>query len=117
MANSREKNFIDACYRAYKFDWMMERGINPEDIICEAVDIIKDMDGEVTADGVKDAFFYSGFHGDMYVCRDEFLGAEFRDAKYMSYLFTVMYYGDELARSEAEELWESITKLQMFPEG
>ena len=118
MATDKEKRFINKCYNAYCHDWMMEKGITVSDIIRETVLIVNefDRDEEITAGAVEQEFLDAGFGGSLFVCRDEFLGAEFMDRDYMKYLLSMMYYGDTLKQMEMEELWENITGLAMNDE-
>ena len=113
MAAEKEERFIDMCYNAYCHDWMMEKGITVSDIIRETVLVVNEFDSgeEITAEAVEREFLDAGFGGSLYVCKDEFIGAEFMDRDYMKYLLSMMYYGDIVKQMEMEELWENITGL------
>ena len=77
--------FENLCYNLYKIDWM--RRITPE----RQMDAIKDW-YETTAEEDKSTYTFDdfiedeGYQGELYVCKDEFLGAEFLDSEYMKEL-------------------------------
>lgn len=85
----------DEAYRLYQLDWMASHGESPESL---AMSILEhhvagadpeDPDTQAIADmdAAREAYdnweSEAGFHGDLWVCKDEFLGAEFKDAAYM----------------------------------
>lgn len=61
---------LNRAYEAYKLDWCIARGVQPEDV-----------DEEVGIDG-----------GQCYVCREEFEACEFQDSSYMTELLSQNYF-------------------------
>lgn len=77
-------------YRRYQLDWMMRQGYSVEDLAGHIVAQVKEMDLEEILEDNGEIFSQwegdVGFNGSLYVCFDEFLGAEYRDPDYMKHL-------------------------------
>ena len=76
------KNISDLCYELYKLDWI--RRISAE----RQMDAMKDWYQEVAPEDREDIspadwIFDQGYQGELYVCKDEFLGAEFLNEEYI----------------------------------
>jgi len=109
MQEHNDSAFMKKCYEAYKLDWMLSHGYT----LTEMADIIKGFAIEAIeedslsiptdagsmddlAESVRDAFLNrDGFYGQIYVCEEEFLATEFRDAGYMDHLLQMMPGRDE----------------------
>lgn len=122
-----DKVFIDRCYEAYKLDWMIShgytlkdlseilRGIAAEELAHKpmATTLPMRQSVDILADCIEETFSTeSGFgSGSLYVCMDEFLGAEFRDEDYMIDLLS--------RRMDAEIMiakWRNYTNTPSKPE-
>ncbi len=96
------RKFQDLCYEAYKLEWMLSHGYNLEDYVEGLASVADDYlysDDECLEGSNFDQFTTLAFEfecekgfmsGSMWVCRDEFLGAEFLDPDYMDHLFTLI---------------------------
>ena len=119
-----DKVFIDQCYESYKLDWMISHGYTLRDIM----EAITDLAGQSVEEDVMTIptngeevvslsnrlvsdFMDIGFgSGSLYVCKDEFLGAEFRDEDYMIGLLS--------RRMDAEAMiskWRNYTNIPAKP--
>lgn len=82
-------------YRLYQLDWMREHGYGPAAIIRQIeqnlTEAISDSSGDIDSltDSVEEDFDESGLGGELWCCAGEFLGAEYRDAEYISWLITL----------------------------
>ena len=107
---TREK-FEDICYNGYQLDWMISHGhslnelfdtvvgLAEEDIEENPMDIGTDRNSvRALAECARERFFTErGLgSGSLYVCKEEFLGAEYLDEGYMQHLFSMMPSGKEL---------------------
>ena len=118
--------FKTKCYEAYKLDWMISHGWGLSDLF----EIISDLAAEdveeeplngatdavsvkALAESARERFWTeSGFGcGSLYVCREEFLGAEFLDREYMDHLFSMM---PDTEGNVAK--WREITGITKDPE-
>jgi hypothetical protein len=95
-----KEKFEETCYRAYQLDWMISHGYTLLDLkeiltglAVEDIeeDPLRSPTAETSiraeADCVTERFLYDvGFDGSLYVCKDEFLGAEYQDEGYMRML-------------------------------
>ena len=105
MVVDQEKNdFEQKCYEAYQLDWMISHGYALSDLVNILTGIAgaaieedpllapTDADGcQKAVDEALSQFEDTGFgSGSMYVCKDEFLGAEFLDNDYMYHLLRSM---------------------------
>ncbi len=71
----RIEKFENKCYEAYKIHWMLTHGKSLEEY----------------SKGCEEDGCFEGFDdGSCFVCKDEFLGAEFKDKYYMYNLFALM---------------------------
>jgi len=106
---AEKANFEDRCYKLYQLEWMMSHGKSLDDLYKVMLEYEQDMfdpedfgDGEYgnghefDADDLERAalqardilLFERGFgNGEIYVSKDEFLGAEYLDQGYMKWLF------------------------------
>lgn len=108
-----ETEFKQACYEAYQLDWMISHGYSLKDYlygIAEAEEEAR-LCGDYPEGGTLDVydslegdFEDQGFNGSLYVCKDEFLGAEFNDPMYMKHLIDCM--------PDSEKKWAMYTKIQ-----
>lgn len=117
--------FVNECYEAYKLDWMISHGYSLRDIM----EIMTELAGQAVEDDVMtnptngeevislansiaDDFLDTGFgNGSLYICKDEFLGAEFRDEDYMVGLLS--------RRMDSEAMiskWRNYTNTPAKPE-
>ncbi len=117
--NDTIDKFKDECYKAYQLDWMINHGYSLSDYLSavkeQMAEIMEEEDVPDTdifnavnlaADEFEDERGFGS--GSIWVCKDEFLGAEFLDAGYMQRLLATM--GDYVNRSR---LWEEITGLKI----
>ena len=101
--------FEQKCYDAYKLDWMQSHGYTLRDYLNALIN----EDEETSAAGnypegdTRDIFesldssfeYETGFPGGtIWVCKDEFLGAEFKDPDYMLGLISRMANSAELEK-------------------
>ena len=103
MKTMTKEQFEEKCYQAYILDWMISHGRS----FGEALHIIGDsLAGNDDDDDIREKFsqaeehfiYEEGFGGSLWVCKDEFLGAEFKDAEYMEHLTSLM-------QPEMKEFW------------
>ncbi len=124
MADMSRKEFEQKCYEVYQLDWMISHGHSIDDyrtgIVGGVMDYFEDEDhiedlsedAVLTLDGsfvsALDTFENSqGFgSGSIWVCKDEFLGAEFKDPAYMEHLISLMPDSDEM-----EAFWRKTYKI------
>ncbi len=98
--SKEQKDFEQKCYEAYKLDWMLSHGYTMRDYLNALIEADEDaaFEGEYPEGDTSDIFesLDSDFEergfgsGSIWVCKNEFLGAEFKDREYMSHLFSVM---------------------------
>ncbi|MBQ7428348.1 hypothetical protein [Butyrivibrio sp.] len=108
-----KENFEQKCYELYQLEWMMSHGYSIEDffdqikksIISQVTDaecpypIITQTQAENAMQCAYEEFDENGFSsGSLWVCINEFLDAEYRDAAYMKWLFETQ------VDTEADEL-------------
>ena len=81
-----EENLKELAYELYKMHWTREH-ISKERQLAEYrsyyLTKLEDYDDNYT---LEDYLFDNGYNGELYVCFDEFIDAEYEDADYMSYL-------------------------------
>lgn len=96
ISNMAEKEaFERKCYELYQLEWMMSHGYSLNDLykVMEKSLVESAEDGEMdmnqVASNIRSEFLYEkGFgNGSLFVCKEEFLGAEYQDAAYMKWLF------------------------------
>lgn len=84
-------------YHKYQLHWMMDRGYSIKDLMEEISKYQDNFDDDID---VFDAFAAweqdVGFSGELWVCFDEFIGAEYLDSEYMKYLLTDKEYEEYL---------------------
>ena len=83
----RIENIEDLCYEAYKANWMQR--ISWEREVDALLNYYEGFDnGDYTCDEYtfEDYIDEVGYDGELYVCKDEFLGAEFLDEDYINSL-------------------------------
>lgn len=101
-----EETLKKCSYELYKVDWIGSQ-IKPEQLLAEYRTYLfeKEENWDYGEDfSFEDYLFEFGFSGSIYVCFEEFLGAEFLDAEYMKSLLT-----------EDSAFWRAYMKL-MNPE-
>lgn len=119
---TREK-FENMCYSAYQLDWMIRQGYSLSDLFDIVVGLAAEnveedpmnsgTDGNsvrALAECARERFLTeSGFgSSSLYVCKDEFLGAEYLDENYMWHLFSMMPF-----REKMMALWETYRENDM----
>ena len=91
---ARKRKFEDQCYEAYKLHWMLSHGAT----LTEAVDGMRDyaLESEqpcgsyvasvqqLFKDSAEGFLYCTGFGGQYWACKDEFLDTEFKDEDYMT---------------------------------
>lgn len=88
-------------YRLYQLDWMASHGYTVADIVRHAVkyhnDTMDPEDPDAALPDENEIFDNwedeSGFNGSIWVCMDEFLGAEYQDEGYMRHILPDALYG------------------------
>ena len=75
-----------AAYELYKQDWLCEHVSKERQLASIREYYEMDEEDRTAYADYDDYLFENGYGGEMYVCFDEFLGAEFQDAGYMEYL-------------------------------
>ncbi|MCR5669876.1 MAG: hypothetical protein K6G10_02635 [Butyrivibrio sp.] len=105
--SAAEKNYIEEkAYRLYQLEWMMSHGFSLSDLFSKMVQcarwafdpsdfLEKKPDGYIGEDEIVDAamkgrdYFLNetGFGGQLFACKREFLDAEYKDSEYMENLF------------------------------
>ncbi len=103
----KKSEFEQKCYEAYKLDWMISHGYTLKDYL----DALINEDEEARAaenypeGDTRDIFecldasfeYETGFPGGtIWACKDEFLGAEFKDPDYMLHLISMMPNSKEM---------------------
>ena len=117
-----KEQFENKCYEAYQLDWMISHGYSLSDyrkLLSElASECIEEepieklpTNAEETKnlfDAAEEMFQDEGFgSGSLFVCKEEFLNAEYLDAGYMDGLLSVMFDGKNF-----KHLWERFTGLK-----
>ena len=81
----------DIAYARYQFDWMISHGYTIDSLCdvadewrCECISGITTCQLDVFPPTFSDYLFEHGFGGEIWACYDEFLQAEYLDAKYMN---------------------------------
>lgn len=107
LGRNREKeDFEQKCYEAYQLDWMISHGHSLNDLYMVMIEYMRDMfdpedfsEKDFDEDDIdrammqaRDILLYErGMgNGNIFVCKDEFLGAEFKDPDYMDHLLNMM---------------------------
>ena len=101
LIGSEGADIIDSAYSKYQLDWLKNHGFSLKDLadtfsslLCERIRSDCDKEDMVSLLDNPDMFVYTliedfldkGFNGSLYVCKDEFTGAEFLDESYMESL-------------------------------
>ena len=125
-SEDKRKQFEDKYYKAYQLDWMLSLGFSLQDVFEDIVGLmaehLDENPDEIPVDGgelrehaerAKDSFVYdTGFTGgSMFVCKNEFFGAEFQDADYMEHLFSITH-----APEKDREYWYRTVKNSRIPD-
>ncbi len=106
MDKMTKEMFEQKCYEAYQLDWMVSHGHSLNDLYQIMVGNMGEQIDEEPAEAIpedsnslwnlaeyaKEEFLFSqGFgNGGVFVCKEEFLGAEFQDRAYMEHLISLM---------------------------
>lgn len=82
-----EYQLKELAYELYKVDWendhiSLERKLAEYRLYC----LTSLEDGDYGCYSFEDWLFDNGYDGELYVCFNEFLGAEYQDEDYMKYL-------------------------------
>lgn len=101
-----KETFEQICYEAYQLDWMVSHGYSLNDLYQIIIGNMGEQIDEEPAEAIpedsnslwnlaecaKEEFLYEqGFgNGSLFVCKDEFLNAEFKDPAYMKHLLSLM---------------------------
>lgn len=91
------RNIRTTAYEKYQHDWMISQGIGEEALDKAVQDYILDTKENNHETAFSEWLFEHGFGGSIWVCYDEFLGAEYQDQEYMAYLLTEDEYEKYLA--------------------
>ena len=104
--DAQKEAFEQKCYEAYQLDWMISHGYSIRDYLLALVEEDEKAreNGDYPEDDALDIaecfnarFEYeSGFNGESWAGKAEFLDAEFLDAGYMGHLFSMMPGGSEM---------------------
>ena len=89
-----KKELKKFAYKQYQLDWMRTHGYSIDDIIKELNNIYQEC--EDTEDRCPQKLYDEfeeeyGFRGSLWVCFDEFCGAEFLDNNYMEHILTSIF--------------------------
>ena len=76
----------ELAYELYKSNWKKEHGITPEREDRERIRFFLDPDVNDGDYSYEEYIFDYGYGGQLYVCYDEFLGAEYRERMFMKHL-------------------------------
>ena len=101
--NNKDR-FEEKCYRAYQLDWMLSHGYGFNDlfeiIVGLAMEAVEETPMASATNGnsvrnlaecaAEEFWTEAGFDGRLYACKEEFLGAEYKDAGYMKHLTSMM---------------------------
>ena len=82
----RHEKIQRLCYELYKIDWKRSHMITPDVEMNMLKDYHKGMVDDLEEYSYDDYIEEFGYNGELYVCFEEFLDAEFRDEEYMSSL-------------------------------
>ena len=87
MTKIEEDKLKQHCYQLYKIHWL-KTNVGAERFLSEYFSYLLEKEGEGWEDSFsfEDYLFEYGFGGAIYVCFDEFLGAEFLDEEFMEAL-------------------------------
>ena len=87
-----KKEISKIAYEKYQLAWMIQHGHSIDELLSILREAIEKNDmydvAANTADFVEEYFEDQGFGGEMYVCYDEFLDAEYTDVQYIRQLLT-----------------------------
>ena len=109
----KREELVSKCYAAYQLDWMISHEYGLYDIVQALNDEFhkseKDGYENPTPGELFQEFEDTGFHSEIYACKDEFLDCEFQDEAYMNHLFAMMPDSDSI-RNFYKELMEEPTQ-------
>lgn len=103
------ENLRKAAYELYKQDWLCEHVSKERQLASIREYYEMDEEDRSAYEDYDDYLFENGYGGEMYVCFDEFLGAEFQDEGYMEYLLGPKLFKqyteltEEVEKDEREE--------------
>ena len=118
-----KEQFENKCYEVYQLDWMVSHGYSLSDYRKLLSELASECIEEETIekfptnaeetenlfDAAEEMFQDEGFgSGLLFVCKEEFLNAEYLDAGYMDGLLSVMFDGKNF-----KHLWERFTGLKL----
>lgn len=109
LTKKKKREFEDKCYEAYKLHWMLSHGRTLSEYvsgIAKSSNVVETLECPPKKRTTREHLVYesenhfvneTGFgNGSCYVCKDEFLQAEFLDENYMHSLFGLMEGGATL---------------------
>lgn len=95
-----KEEFENKCYEVYKLNWMISHGYSLRDYLNALIleDEEASNSGNYPEGDARDIFesldsrfeYDTGFNGTIWVCKEEFLDAEFNDEEYMAVLLSQM---------------------------
>lgn len=117
-----KEQFEEKCYNAYQLDWMISHGYSLADyrtLIAELAGMNLEEDtasnmptnSEETKELINSAdeiFQDTGFGGELFASKDEFLDTEYLDAGYMNELLSAMY-----DKENSRKMWECFTGMKL----
>lgn len=113
-----KQDFEQKCYDAYKLDWMISHGFSLRDYLealiyedeeARAANCYPEGDARDIFESLDASFEYeTGFGGSIWVCKGEFLEAEFLDPDYMEHLLSIMPCSKEM-----KDFWKKKYKMEV----
>lgn len=118
----KKKQFEEKCYKAYQLQWMISHGADLSEFLemitgtaCETMAMDHDYSVISSEKELKDLMVKSrrdfddiGFSGSLFVCKNEFLQAEYLDPYYMMDLLSQMPSG-----TYCKKMWSEFTGLKL----
>lgn len=88
----KEKTIAEVAYLKYQLQWFSKNKISFDDVVNNVIEYMEENPGC----SLKDWELESGYKGSLYVCEEEFLGAEYLDKEFMKKLLTPSEYQEYL---------------------
>ena len=88
----KEKSISEVAYLKYQLNWFSKNRISFEDVVNNVLEYMEENPGN----SLEDWELESGYMGSLYVCKDEFLDAEYRNKEFMKELLTPSEYQEYL---------------------
>ena len=87
ISDDAANDIAHVLYRRYQLDWMLSHNLSLANLFRELQSVYDEYKTENTDLDLEDEFENAGFGcGSIWVCFDEFMGAEFMDPDYMRHL-------------------------------